>query len=229
MHHRAEDIFADALELPVSERQAFLDRACRGEPALREEVEGLLRDVEAADTFFESLTKGACGSPRASERASAERPGEMIGSYQLISSIGKGGFGVVWLAEQSRPIHRRVALKVIKRGMDSEEILARFAAEQQALAMMDSPNIARVFDAGTTPDGRPYFVMELVEGETITHFCDSGRLTIRERLVIFLQVCAAVNHAHQKGIIHRDLKPSNILVTRKDGQPAAKVIDFGIA
>src|SRR5690242_20259864 len=154
---------------------------------------------------------------------------EQIGAYRILSRIGEGGIGVVYKAEQREPVIRIVALKLIKLGMDTREVVARFAAERQALAMMDHPNVARVYDAGSTTTGRPYFVMELVAGEPITDYCDRHSLTVRQRLELFLQVCAAVQHAHQKGIIHRDLKPSNILVGVKDGAALTKVIDFGIA
>jgi len=153
----------------------------------------------------------------------------LIGRYKLLEQIGEGGFGVVWMAEQEAPVRRRVALKIIKLGMDTKEVVARFEAERQALAMMDHPNIASVLDGGATDTGRPYFVMELVRGIPITQFCDERNLTTRERLELFMQVCLAVQHAHQKGIIHRDLKPSNVLVTVKDDQPVPKVIDFGVA
>ena len=159
----------------------------------------------------------------------AERLGARIGRYKLLEQIGEGGFGVVWMAEQDEPVRRRVALKIIKPGMDSLEVIARFEAERQALALMDHPNIASVFDGGATETGRPYFVMELVKGVPITTYCDAKQLTTRERLELFIDVCHAVQHAHQKGVIHRDLKPSNILVTVKDGRPVPKVIDFGVA
>src|SRR4051812_21336509 len=158
-----------------------------------------------------------------------EKPGDRIGRYKILQQIGEGGCGVVYMAEQSEPVRRRVALKVIKLGMDTRSVIARFEAERQALAMMDHPNIAKVLDAGATETGRPFFVMELVRGVKITDYCDETKLSTRERLDLFVQVCAAVQHAHQKGIIHRDLKPSNILVTINDGVPVPKVIDFGIA
>lgn len=227
MSEEAEEIFTDALEVEASEREAFLSEACHGDKELRAEVEGLLRDADSANTFFDSLTRGAPGAPRGGGLP-VDKAGTQIGPYRLIRLLGRGGFGSVWLAGQTQPIRRHVALKLLNRGMDSEEVLARFRAEQQALALMDHPNIARVFEAGTTPDGRPFFAMEMVEGEKITRFCDGHNLSIPERLRLFLQVCAAVNHAHQKGVIHRDLKPSNILVARADGEPVAKVIDFGI-
>ena len=152
-----------------------------------------------------------------------------FGRYQIVRPLGEGGMGTVYLAEQREPIRRRVALKVVKLGMDTSQVLARFAKERQALAMMDHPNIARIFDAGATPKGRPYFVMEYIEGVPITQYCDAKRMTIGQRLELFLSVCRAVEHAHQKGVIHRDLKPSNVLVTEQEGRPLAKVIDFGIA
>ena len=158
-----------------------------------------------------------------------EEAGERIGHYKLREQIGQGGFGTVWVAEQERPVRRRVALKIIKLGMDTREVIARFEQERQALAMMDHPNIAKVLDAGATEAGRPYFVMELVRGIKITEYCDQNHLNTAERLNLFIQVCHAVQHAHQKGLIHRDIKPSNILVTLHDGVPVPKVIDFGIA
>ena len=159
----------------------------------------------------------------------AEGPGTTIGPYKLLEEIGEGGMGMVYMAEQREPVRRKVALKIIKPGMDTREVIARFEAERQALAMMDHPNIAKVFDAGETESGRPYFVMELVHGIPLTDYCDENELTIRQRLELFVQVCQAVHHAHQKGIIHRDLKPSNVMVTLYDGVPVPKVIDFGIA
>lgn len=158
-----------------------------------------------------------------------EKAGEVIGSYKLLQQIGEGGFGVVWMAEQSEPIQRKVALKVIKAGMDTKEVLARFDAERQAVALMDHTHIAKVLDAGATPSGRPWFAMELVKGIPITEFCDEQKLGTRERLDLFGDVCAAINHAHQKGVIHRDIKPSNVMVTRDGDKPVVKVIDFGIA
>src|SRR5579864_1260797 len=158
-----------------------------------------------------------------------ERPSSLIGNYKLLQQIGEGGMGVVFMAEQTHPVHRKVALKIIKPGMDSTQVIARFEAERQALALMDHQNIARVLDAGATPSGRPYFVMELVKGVPITKFCDDNHLTPRERLELFVPVCQAIQHAHQKGIIHRDIKPSNVMVTLYDGKPVPKVIDFGVA
>jgi len=158
-----------------------------------------------------------------------ELPGTMIGRYKLLEKIGEGGFGVVFMAEQVEPVQRKVALKIIKAGMDTKEVIARFEAERQAIALMDHPNIARALDAGATEAGRPYFVMELVRGIPITDYCDQKQLATRERLQLFIKVCQAVQHAHQKGVIHRDLKPSNVLVTEHDGEPVPKVIDFGVA
>ena len=190
------------------------------------------------------LGKLALGDPVAHSPASAptelaatdtapgpggEQPGDRIGNYRLLQKIGEGGFGVVYMAEQEQPVRRRVALKVIKLGMDTRQVVARFEAERQALALMDHTNIARVLDAGATNAGRPYFVMELVKGIAITKYCDQNHLSLDERLGLFLQICQAMQHAHQKGIIHRDIKPSNVMVTMHDGVPVPKVIDFGIA
>src|ERR1043165_4329615 len=158
-----------------------------------------------------------------------ERPGTVIGRYKLLEKIGEGGFGIVFMAEQVEPVQRKVALKIIKAGMDTREVVARFEAERQAIALMDHPNIARALDAGATEAGRPYFVMELVRGIPITEYCDQNQLSTRERLQLFMKVCQAVQHAHQKGVIHRDIKPSNVLVTEHDGVPVPKVIDFGLA
>src|SRR5262249_20134996 len=159
----------------------------------------------------------------------SERPGTVIGPYKLLQQIGEGGMGVVFMAEQTQPVQRKVALKIIKPGMDSSRVIARFEAERQALALMDHPNIAKVLDAGATDTGRPYFVMELVKGVPITKYCDEHHLVPKDRLELFIPVCQAVQHAHQKGIIHRDLKPSNVLIALYDGRPVPKVIDFGVA
>ena len=213
-------VFGEALALTdPTQRAAYLDCACGGNPDLRREVESLLRAHEQARDFL---------SLPVPERG-LEGQGTVIGRYQLLEKIGEGGFGVVWMAEQAEPMRRRVALKIIKLGMDTREVVARFEAERQALAMMDHPNIATVFDGGATDTGRPYFVMELVKGVPITDYCDLNQLSTGERLELFMRVCQAVQHAHQKGIIHRDLKPSNILVTVQDGRPVPKVIDFGVA
>jgi serine/threonine protein kinase/Flp pilus assembly protein TadD len=222
----AKPIFLEALDCKgADELMRFLERACGSDAALRARVEELLRAHRDAGAFLGGTEKqGArCDQP------TAERPGTVIGPYKLLQQIGEGGFGVVFMAEQQAPIRRKVALKVLKPGMDTRQVIARFEAERQALALMDHPNIAKVLDAGETSSGRPYFVMELVKGLAITEFCDDSHLLVRQRLELFVSVCQAVQHAHQKGIIHRDLKPSNILVTLHDGTPVVKVIDFGIA
>jgi len=237
--HPEEAIFEAAFALPASERAAYLDRTCGDNAGLRQLVEALLGAHEEAGEFLEGPAPGAEPSPVAgpqSPRAgsettgsSIEKPGDRIGRYKLLQQIGEGGCGVVYMAEQEEPVRRKVALKVIKLGMDTKQVIARFEAERQALAVMDHPHIAKVFDAGATETGRPYFVMELVRGVRITQFCDERQLCLRERLDLFIQVCRAIQHAHQKGLIHRDIKPSNILVTLNDGVPVPKVIDFGIA
>jgi len=228
---REIEVFNAALELPATERVAYLDQVCAGDAALRQRVEELLRASEQAGAFLETP---AAGAPSPGGTASlvglpAEKPGDCIGRYKLLEQIGEGGCGVVYMAEQEEPVHRRVALKVIKLGMDTKQVIARFEAERQALALMDHSNIAKVLDAGATETGRPYFVMELVRGIKITDYCDRNNLSTNERLDLFMQVCRAIAHAHQKGIIHRDIKPSNILVTMNDVVPLPKVIDFGIA
>ena len=220
----AELTFGEALRLSVpAERAAYLDQACGGNQAFRQKMESLLSAHAQAGDFLNQTR------PLPASDVLIERTGTMVGRYKLLEQIGEGGFGVVWMAEQEEPVRRRVALKIIKLGMDSKEVVARFDAERQALAIMDHPNIATVFDGGTTDTGRPYFVMELVKGIPITEYCDANLLSTRERLELFIQVCHAVQHAHQKGVIHRDLKPSNILVTVKDEQPMPKIIDFGVA
>jgi tetratricopeptide (TPR) repeat protein len=221
-----ESIFAQALEIAsAAERAAFLDRACGNNQALRGEVEALLRAHEQSGDLLDLPEK----SPVTTDLPGQEHPGTFLGPYKLLEQIGEGGMGIVWMAEQTEPIQRRVAVKVVKEGMDSRQVLARFEAERQALALMEHPNIAKVLDAGQTPLGRPFFVMELVKGQPITKYCDEKRLAVRERLELFADVCRAVQHAHQKGIIHRDLKPSNVLVAPYDGRPVVKVIDFGVA
>jgi WD40 repeat protein/serine/threonine protein kinase len=234
-------VFIEALALATAdERARYLDAACRDKPGLRQRVEALLSAREHAGEF---LAQDALGGNLDCDPAITEGPGTVIGRYKLLEQIGEGGFGVVFMAEQLEPIRRRVALKIVKPGMDTKQVIARFEAERQALALMDHPNIAKIFDAGVTgapsPQvstlnsqlhfGRPYFVMELVHGVPLTEFCDANDSTPQERLQLFIQVCHAVQHAHQKGIIHRDLKPSNILVTLHDGKPVPKVIDFGTA
>jgi serine/threonine protein kinase len=218
-----EEIFNAALHKPAAERAAFLDRACQGDTLLRAAVEALVAAHDVPDSFLEApLGDATIEQP-------TERLGTQIGPYKLLQQIGEGGFGVVYMAEQLEPVRRKVALKVIKPGMDTRQVIARFEAERQALAVMDHPNIAHVLDAGTTESGRPYFVMDLVRGIPITQYCDENQLPIRERLELFATVCQATQHAHTKGIIHRDIKPTNVLVTRQDGQSVVKVIDFGVA
>jgi WD40 repeat protein/serine/threonine protein kinase len=225
---QVQDVFLEVVELPDSaERAAALDRLCGGDAELRRRVETLLRAHDQPDT----LLHASSGDPAATtEPRPVQQPGAIIaGRYKLLEQIGEGGMGAVWVAEQSEPVRRRVAIKLIKPGMDSRQVLSRFEAERQALAVMDHPNIAKVYDGGMTSEGRPFFVMEYVRGVPLTQYCDDARLTVARRLALFTQVCQAVQHAHQKGIIHRDLKPSNILVCLYDGQPVPKVIDFGLA
>jgi serine/threonine protein kinase/tetratricopeptide (TPR) repeat protein len=222
----AKAIFLEALECRgADELKSFLDKACGTDPALRARVEELLRADRDAGAFL----GGAEQQDVTRDQAGAECPGTIIGPYKLLEQIGEGGFGLVFMAEQQQPVRRKVALKVLKPGMDTRQVIARFEAERQALALMDHPNIARVLDAGETASGRPHFVMELVKGVPITDYCDQNRLNTRERLALFSHVCHAVQHAHHKGIIHRDLKPSNVMVTLHDSAPVVKVIDFGIA
>ena len=225
-------------------RQALLDQTCNGNPALRTRIETLLTVQEPAEEFFTvhelkaeaaeasrtgARSRGDQTDDSAAEPSAAEGPNARIGHYRLLQRMGEGGCGVVYLAEQEEPVQRRVALKIIRLGMDTENVIARFEAERQALALMDHPNIAHVLDAGATNLGRPYFVMELVRGVKITDYCNQHRLDLRQRLDLFIQVCHAIQHAHQKGVIHRDIKPSNILVSLHDGVAVPKVIDFGIA
>jgi serine/threonine protein kinase/Flp pilus assembly protein TadD len=233
---KANDLFLEALKLRTDEqRRDLLDRVCGEDAALRAEVECLLEASDRAGSFLDrpAVDLGLAATDAHAEESGAgpsrEDVGSVIGPYKLLQPIGEGGMGTVYMAEQVAPVRRMVALKVIKAGMDSRQVLARFDAERQVLALMDHPNIARVLDAGATERGRPYFVMELVKGVPITQFCDERRLTPRERLDLFIEVCRAVQHAHQKGVIHRDLKPSNVLVALYDGRPVPKVIDFGVA
>ena len=206
-----EDLFAGALAMPAAERSHYIARACAGDSVARARLSALLHSFDDAAGFF------------------GERCLEQIGPYRLLRELGEGGCGIAYLAEQLAPVKRHVALKIIKPGMDTKAIVARFEAERQLLALMDHPNVAKVFDAGSTPAGRSYFVMELVRGLRITEYCDQLHLSIAERLQLFMQVCQAIQHAHHKGVMHRDIKPSNVLVTMHDGVPVAKVIDFGIA
>jgi serine/threonine protein kinase/tetratricopeptide (TPR) repeat protein len=224
---KARSIFISAVEeCPPEQWDRYLDDACRDDVALRRRVELLLRAHQGEDSFLDRGDEDEAGTI---DRPIAERPGTQIGPYKLMEQIGEGGMGLVFVAEQERPVRRKVALKVIKPGMDTREVIARFEAERQALALMDHPNIAKVHDAGATENGRPYFVMELVPGVPITEYCDQCNLTTVERLELFVAVCQAVQHAHQKGVIHRDIKPTNVLVMIQDGRPAPKIIDFGVA
>ena len=234
-----DGITAKALGLGPGERARFLEEACQQDADLRRKVGARLADLDEATEIGEAAPQSTRGAGPTRDRTTPSRGGPAtdenpeigvyIGRYKLLEKIGEGGFGLVYVAEQSEPVRRRVALKVIKLGMDTKAVVARFEAERQALALMDHPNIARVLDGGTSPRGRPYFVMELVRGIRITDYCDQNRLTVVQRVELFIKVCQAVQHAHQKGIIHRDLKPSNILVALHDGEPVPKVIDFGIA
>ncbi len=248
---KARELFLHAVgKLPPEQWDAYVSEACGGDAELEQQVGQLLRVHREAGSFLDrpAAAEGATGdsapapgeegatggfTPVPGEEGAAAPPGEcpgtLIGPYKLLQQIGEGGMGTVFLAEQQHPVRRTVALKVIKAGMDSRQVIARFEAERQALAMMDHVNIARVLDAGATESGRPYFVMELVHGVPITKYCDDNRLTPRERLELFVPVCQAIQHAHQKGIIHRDLKPSNVMITLYDGKPVPKVIDFGVA
>ncbi len=235
---QAKSLFLAALEKAGDERRAFLDEACAGDPELRGRLEQLLRAHERPDSLpaappvsgpTQDSVPREPHEPAVGSTPGAEWPGAVVGRYKLVERIGEGGMGAVWLAQQTEPVRRLVALKLIKGGLDSRQVVARFEAERQALALMDHPHIARVLDGGATAGGRPYFVMELVKGVPITRYCDEHRLTPRQRLELFLPVCHAIQHAHQKGIIHRDVKPSNVLVALYDGKPVPKVIDFGIA
>jgi tetratricopeptide (TPR) repeat protein len=222
-----ESILAEAVELPSdADRRAFVEQACAGDAVLRCRVEQLVEDHFRAGSFLESPAVPLDAPVGAPVR---DGPGAVIGPYRLLEQIGEGGFGVVFLAEQKEPIRRKVALKVLRPGMDTKQVVARFEAERQALALMDHPNIAKVLDGGSTEQGLPYFVMELVRGVPITDFCDQDQFRPTERVELFVAVCSAVQHAHQKGVIHRDIKPSNVLVTQQDGRAVVKVIDFGIA
>jgi eukaryotic-like serine/threonine-protein kinase len=217
-------IFSAASRLSGSGRMAYLDQSCGGDIEFKTRIVALLKAAEGAGDFLKELDSG-----ETHRETDNSRETEQIGRYKLLQQIGEGGCGVVYMAEQIEPVHRRVALKLIKLGMDTKQVIARFSAERQALAMMDHPNIAKVLDAGATSLGRPYFVMELVRGVKVTDYCDQNKLPLEERLDLFFQICRAIQHAHEKGIIHRDIKPSNILVTMHDGVPVPKVIDFGIA
>ncbi|TDJ55270.1 MAG: serine/threonine protein kinase, partial [Planctomycetota bacterium] len=226
---QVEDLFHRARALEPEDRAAFLDEACNGALDLRAEVESLLAHSDGSTSQIRLRPSGKENQTIVDRGPLSEGPGTRIGPYKLLQQIGEGGFGVVYMAEQEYPVRRRVALKIIKLGMDTKQVIARFEAERQALAMMDHPNIATVLQAGATETGRPYFVMELVKGIPITDYCDKAKLSMRQRLDLFMQVCDAIQHAHQKGVIHRDIKPSNVLVTLHDTRAVPKVIDFGIA
>jgi len=218
-----ERVFDAAVALGSSAAQAaFLDQACP-DPVLRREVESLLEAHRHPDALFESFPR------KFPDMAQEEQPGTVIGRYRLLEFLGEGGVGRVFAAEQTDPVRRRVAIKILKPGMDSRDVIARFEGERQAMAMMDHPGIAKVLDAGTTERGRPYVVMELVAGQPITDYCDRNRLSVTARLELAIRVCRAVQHAHQKGVLHRDIKPTNLLVIDEDGTPVPRVIDFGIA
>ena len=221
-----KSLFLAALEIDAeAERATFLEQACGDNRQLRGKLSACSRRTATRRSSSGNLTR----PPPTLDQPNAEKLGTQIGPYKLLQQIGEGGFGVVYMAEQNEPVERRVALKIIKPGMDTQQVIARFEAEEQALAMMDHPNIARVFEVGATDSGRPYFVMELVKGVPITQFCDEHHLTPRQRLELFIPVCHAIQHAHQKGIIHRDIKPTNVLVAEYDDQPVPKIIDFGVA
>ena len=234
MKGRTREIFARALDFAAPlDRASFIQSVCGKNGVLRERVLGLIGAHDQAGTFLPESSElpATPDQQRDSLRSavSAESPGALVGRYKLLEKIGEGGFGVVYMAGQCEPVKRKVALKIIKLGMDTRQVVARFEAERQALAMMNHPNIARVFDAGATETGRPYFVMELVDGVPITEFCDKSKLSVEERLRLFISVCEAIQHAHQKGIVHRDIKPNNVLISIHNDRPLPKVIDFGIA
>ena len=215
-----ESIFAAAIEIEVpAEREAYVLGECRDNVPLHDRLQALLKSHDKERTFLKPPSRDDV----------VEKPGTVIGPYKLLQQIGEGGFGVVYMAEQTEPVRRKVALKIIKPGMDTGQVIARFEAERQALALMDHPNIAKVLDAGATEAGRPFFVMELVKGVPVTEYCDKNNLPTDERLQLFTQVCRAIQHAHQKGVIHRDIKLSNVMVTLHDGHPVPKVIDFGVS
>ena len=219
-------IFEDAIQMEsADERSAFLTQACQFSPENLSELKKLVEDHFRAGSSFLEKPDITMSLPT----QMSEREGSAIGPFKLLQKIGEGGFGVVYMAEQQRPMRRKVALKIIKPGMDTKEVIARFEAERQALALMDHPNIARVLDAGETDSGRPFFAMELVRGVPLTEFCNTNKLSGQDRLALFVTVCRAIQHAHHKGIIHRDLKPSNVMVTLHDNKPVPKVIDFGVS
>src|SRR5262245_14313867 len=224
-----ESLFAAALQRrDGAEREEFLTAACGDDDALRRRVEELLAADEQAGGMLDHGSEFDAGPPTIPAHVLAA-DGIFAGRFKLRQKLGEGGMGEVWVADQTEPVQRRVALKVVRPGFGSARMLARFDQERQALALMDHPNVAKVLDAGIDDAGRPYFVMELIKGVPVTEYCDRAKLSLRDRLQLFIPVCQAVQHAHQKGIIHRDLKPSNILVALYDGRPVPKVIDFGVA
>ena len=225
-----QEIFLRASEIEeASERAAYLDTACGDDVDLRAKVDSLLITLESSGSKDVTYVRDDATVDRSNVATADGQVGKMIGAYKLLQEIGEGGFGVVYMAEQIEPIRRKVALKIVKPGMDTKDVIARFEAERQALALMEHPNIAKVFDGGVTEFGRPYFVMELVKGVPVTEFCDKNKLSTQERIDLFLSVCRAIDHANRKGIIHRDIKPSNVMVTLHDGKPVCKVIDFGVS
>src|SRR5918912_1166846 len=230
-----KELFLAALEVAPEDRAAWLEREWAADAGLREHLRLMLAAHDSPQSLLDrpaqspAVPLAATGLGPTIDQPMTEAPGTVIGPYKLLEQIGEGGMGTVWMAQQQEPVRRLVALKLIRAGMDSRQVIARFEAERQALPLMDHPNIARVLDAGTTGAGRPYFVMDLVKGVPITRYCDEHHLTPRQRLELVLSVCQAVQHAHQKGIIHRDIKPSNVLVASYDGKAVPKVIDFGVA
>jgi serine/threonine protein kinase len=232
---RLKSIFLDALDAPPAERQALLDKACAGDQELRQRVDAMLRANDRTDKLLDQpaaklLTEGPSVPISPPSQLVGEKAGMIVaGRYQLQKLLGEGGMGSVWQAEQLHPVKRTVAIKLVKAGLDTKEVLHRFDAERQALAIMDHPHIAKVLDGGATDNGRPFFVMEYVPGQAVTEYCDTHRMDVDGRLALFVQICQAVQHAHQKGVIHRDIKPTNILVTEVDGKAVPKVIDFGLA
>ena len=222
-----KEIFNEALERPADQRVAYLRKVCRGDQSTFDRIQDLLAAYEDADGILDPDIFD--GEKIGAVKVCGESPGTIIGRYKLLEQIGEGGFGIVYMAEQQKPFHRKVALKIIKLGMDTKQVIARFETEREAMAMMEHPNIAKILDAGATDSGRPYFVMELVKGTPINEYCDENHLSIRARLELIIPVGQVLQHAHQKGIIHRDIKPSNVLVTMQDGIPRPMVIDFGIA
>ena len=225
-YKRLSELFLQARRLPPGDRVSFIDKECADDSQLREQLEALLAHDEDGSSV---LGTNILVSQLRANLAGTETHPEHIGPYKITRVLGEGGMGIVYLAEQERPVRRQVAIKLIKWGMDTKQVVARFESERQALALMDHPAIAKVFDAGATEDGRPYFVMEYIKGVPITKHCDRHRLTTYQRLELFLQICEGVQHAHQRAIIHRDLKPANVLVSIQESKATPKIIDFGVA